>query len=1457
MDLAPQDGSNKVTVECTDPFNVLPDVQPILEKRLPLRNLHWKSPSRPLRSIESLYIDLVPEKQTDEQNPSNDPTTATIPHRRHQIPGLRQTPYLKIFFLRCDDNESYKATCRKQIREWIKTHTSTAQASGAAPTSQEKHDAFEWLIVHVVQDGEAAEKTASIAKWGRGSTTVLEKVKADFNGSSKTAVDRVAQLRLPKPGATQKPPDFTDLLEDLVEKMKNAILTSFDLRVSQYEEDIREKDSQRSLPGWNFCTFFILKEGLARGFENVGLFEDALAGYDELSVGLDTAVRDQLLGEGEQHGGGFLTYTKNWKEKAESSLEALSKGSAVQGDGSHDSDDSDDNNEDGDEPTPTTSPVIDPDDYPLDSAKKPYREMILSSDISIFDFRVYLFSRQMTLLLRAARAPSVLDKDATPAQKNKKPEDLTLLAEVCERATEFISIAARTLRYDLECGLEEITDEKKAEVINNLVSTWTYAAASQVLTQTDTPALPVPDSSLRKKKGSTEASTTTESKPAVPKRSSSLLSPVSPRPPRPKSQEIFSAELHNPTPSRSPWEMGAAGAVIQKTGSEELASARGELCFLARRVLEDIGRRLGWASKWKELDLLFDDSVGSNGDMQEVSLDDAAEGKQPKPSEPDRTIVSRAGGIDLLVLSKAIRSKKNFYLLYEELTDLMFRLYVAANRTNSAEMAMTEMSLLLFLQGDYETAASHLHQLAPFYGNSRWTILEGSVLELYGRCLKELKRNEEYVRILLKLLANYAADLQSQMSDRQKATAAFSEFTQSGRVSKYVKELFNASSALPKEISASFSDFFADLEVSPAIRHYKDKDGFELQMSTRFLLEEVVKVSSIKMRLVSANTQQSNEVWLESSEEVVVKPSLTKLLIPSSITLQGKYFVDRVELRSGNIVFSFGEVSQSAFLPGLRDANDGAEEKRPYIYCHPSADGLEARIISPRYINLEHLRTVDVELESGWNDIKKGVIRVRPATAGLRLRIAESAVVEGEINVINSSDSGNIEFTDFPPGSSVRFRIPYTVDDNHTMLSAKLEVGYETEKGKFTYSSSSTVVSTLPVSVNVQDVFKNDILFSKFTVSPAMMIPLRILGCDIPSSDSYEVQSSIQGPVAFDVFPKQPASILYKIKQRTENQIKDANSKRSLRLTVEFTCLDDECLTAIKQRFAEDIEKTQLRHLTRLLTPHIVEAFRTQLSTTDMETIGVVREVETLPYESVQWDTILGALPGPQQPEVKGWLMEWHKKNPTIPIPDPDPSLLSKQIVIPVDVPEVPIVHTAELRLTNIGHEQPAHAAVGQTIAAELVLRHTRRWASSSSSRSPETSSDAAETATQPVEFSYEVLANPEIWLLGGRRRGNFTAPEGETRSFPILLLPQRPGHLLLPGLDIKTFAVPSPAVSGGGVPSATAQRKLVPCEVDYRNHGETLLVLPDLKKTTVSLSQSAGGGSWLVDSERRVEVGS
>ncbi|KAJ5578108.1 uncharacterized protein N7459_007072 [Penicillium hispanicum] len=1420
--------SSNVTVDYTDPSELFSLVQPVIEAKLPLKNLHWKSPTRPVRSIESLRIGFVPAQNEPSEPKSSSEGASVFPHRRHQIPGLRQTPYLKIYLLRCDDNDAYKATARKTLRDWIKTHgsTSTSQTTGS---NQEKHDAFEWLILHVVQDGDGVEKTpAPTSKWGRSTSTVLEKIKADFNGSSKTAVDRVAQLRLPK-GPTTKSPELTEQLEDLIDKIKNGILASFDLRVAQYEEDIKEKDSQRSLPGWNFCTFFMLKEGLARGFENVGLFDDALAGYDELSVGLDAAIKDHFEGTGEQHGNMLLTFGKSWVETAKKALET---GSLA------------------DETGVTGDPQLDirPEQFPLNSTKLPYRDMILASDISIFDFRTYLFSRQLTLLLRAARAPSLTSSETT--KRDKKPEDLMLLSEICARSTEFISLAARSFRYGLECGLEDVKHNSKTHVINNLVSSWAYSASLQILNQTFTPGLVLAESPLHTvtQAGNTSAPPVAESRADIPRRSSSLISSsATAKSSRPVTQDMSDglnllqrrSTLDHPKPASVP---------TPKTGSEQLASGRGELLLLARRSLEEIAQRRGWSEKWNDLGLLFDESRRSGGSgLSEVSLDDNNDAK-PETKTTQSSLV----GIELPTLKAALKSKETFLSLYEELTDQIIRHYMAASRANSAEMALADIAILRFRQADYETAASYFHQMAPFYGSKFWVVLEGTMLELYARCLKELNRNEDYVRMMLRLLAKFAAYSQSQLSVKQRALSTPVSLLEQEQLAGYVSDLFEGIGSLQKDVTASLVDFFTDLHVHPAIRLYDNKDGFQIQMSLRFLLGPQIEINSIKVRLVSANSSQNAEHWIESSNTFMVQSSMTKILIDSSTTLQGKYFVDRLEMKSGNLLFTFNSGHHGALPVGFRET-DVAEEAdpRPYIYCYPPSDGLQAKVVSPHLINLESMRSLELELNSGRNDIKSGTIRVRPATAGLRLRIAEAEVVEGELDVVANNDSGIIEISKLTPRSFVRLRIPYTVEEAFSTLSARAEIGYDTDQGHFAFSAVHSVVATLPISVNVQDIFKDELLFSRFTISPAMLIPLRITNCSLPSSDAYGVQSSITGPVALDVFPKQPASLLYKIRPQRGTSAANLAGQRSLRLRVDFTCVDDECLDAVEKRFVTAIEASPYSQYAALLASHLVGSFRAQLSTADMEVIGLVREIEMLPYRSVRWDDLLGALEEGTE-GVQQWLTAWHENNPIIRLPA-QPSIPTRSIIIPVELPEIQVVHTAELQLQP--NAESSHAAVGQMITAELCLRHTRRWCSPANQ----------EHAGQALECSFEIHANPDLWLIGGRRRGNFLAHDGETTRFVVLLLPQKPGHLLLPGLEIRTFVPPqsqpptspaAPDVSAGGT-AVPVQRRPIPCEVDYRNYGETVLVLPDLRKTTVSLSASGspGGSSWLVDSERRAEV--
>lgn len=456
-------------------------------KRLPLRNLHWKAPTRPLRSIDSLHVDLVPSKESARLSGTSDSglvppqgssgaqrTTEEIfrppvkeKQRRHQIPGLRQTPYLKVYLLRCDDSDSYKSTARKQVRDWVKEHTPPSQSSSSSSTL-ENHDAFEWMVLHVVlpdtpaasqprgSSGSAGgEKEKSGSRWARGTTTLLEKLRADFNVSSKSAPDRIAQIRLPKervpphmlptpapvasPPVAESPQDQDRAWSDVISRFKTLILLSFDLRVSQYEDDIRKNEAKRSFPGWNFNTFFILKEGLARGFESVGLVEDALLGYDELSVGLDTVIRDQA-GDATQ-GSVILRHSEDLFKEASAMMQKSEDGDAGR-------------------------PVQLHDDHPINAHKKDYRALILANDISIFDFQVYIFARQMSLLLRLGNSLSSQSDLAAKLQprpgdegtggskddQSNSAEDLYSFAELCSRSLNFVTFAARLLRDDLMEG---------------------------------------------------------------------------------------------------------------------------------------------------------------------------------------------------------------------------------------------------------------------------------------------------------------------------------------------------------------------------------------------------------------------------------------------------------------------------------------------------------------------------------------------------------------------------------------------------------------------------------------------------------------------------------------------------------------------------------------------------------------------------------------------------------------------------------------------------------------------------------------------------------------------------------------------------------------------------------------------------------------------------------------------
>jgi hypothetical protein len=71
---------------------------------------------------------------------------------------------------------------------------------------------------------------------------------------------------------------------DFMEKIKEGMLFSFFQQFQQSMDDARRLDSQRLLPGWNYCQYFLMKEACAYAYELIGLYDLALVIYDELEA---------------------------------------------------------------------------------------------------------------------------------------------------------------------------------------------------------------------------------------------------------------------------------------------------------------------------------------------------------------------------------------------------------------------------------------------------------------------------------------------------------------------------------------------------------------------------------------------------------------------------------------------------------------------------------------------------------------------------------------------------------------------------------------------------------------------------------------------------------------------------------------------------------------------------------------------------------------------------------------------------------------------------------------------------------------------------------------------------------------------------------------------------------------------------------------------------------------------
>lgn len=734
---------------------------------------------------------------------------------------------------------------------------------------------------------------------------------------------------------------------------------------------------------------------------------------------------------------------------------------------------------------------------------------------------------------------------------------------------------------------------------------------------------------------------------------------------------------------------------------------------------------------------------------------------------------------------------------------------------------------------DYPRAAAHLQRITNFYADQGWGLIETTLLKMYATCLKEMERPQEYISVLLKLLFKSAAAERDRI--RRRAGHAVPE-TNYGELSStsvhgYVEEALSLSQELQKEITTPMEKLWMNVTVDPYPGHIEGSDGFEVVVRMQYLLSEPMEVQKISLTVVPTNASaatHSREVVLNSTTPMTMVPGQNIATVSTNWTIPGIYTAQSISLATGKLVFTHDFIPIPQPSPALTThaTTSASSTASTSLNFFPSPSSLMARLEMPKKIHLAHLRTVEIVVSTGNNHLKEGEMRIKSGTAGLRLMTGSVSLLsspEGAISAPLADTPGTVHLGECPKDSEIRLSLPYTSETDLSEITVRLEIDYTTkgEDGQdgqaYFFAHPVSVPIALPLAVNVQDSFKRNALFSRFTVGTSYgEVPLRVSKATLKGSDAFTTRGGKGCEGDITVFSRQPACFMFRITPKKPKSDQDPEAERKpLELVIDYTNIDEQMRHTISDSFLSALQAANLERYQHLILPFLP-------APRSLDSAALTGIVPPLPAPEIP----ISAIPPHDRTAVLNLLSDFF-----------DPShrreLLRSEktertIYIPVEVPRIERHITADLHVLPT---ESGMISVGDSVKVRLTIDWAKGvWGSSD--------------ATAPKQIrsaTYEVRNDAETWLVSGARRRCFDihlgkVEEGEEIQDRIeedlILVPVRSGTLRLPAMVVTV---------DGGVGAGGASGDM---EIEYCAEAKCVDVGVDVRSVTVRIGDGLGGSS-------------
>lgn len=510
-----------------------------------------------------------------------------------------------------------------------------------------------------------------------------------------------------------------------------------------------------------------------------------------------------------------------------------------------------------------------------------------------------------------------------------------------------------------------------------------------------------------------------------------------------------------------------------------------------------------------------------------------------------------------------------------------------------------------------------------------------------------------------------------------------------------------------------------------------------------------------------------------------------------------------------------------------------------------------------RHMHLNQKRSLDIVLTPGHEEIRKCTLSVKAATAGLRLQTSLAKATQESCVIRIAPKTSVVTVESIGSANPAIIKLPFDLEHDCNEIALRLEVGYSTNSGEYSYITSPVIPIMLPLGVNVQDFFKHDVLFSKFTISTSGAQPIRLHNAQLHGNDLFTVEQgdSLSAPVV--LYRRQPATILSRISHNAPGNSNN-DAKKSLSLVLDYGTIREEMNHAIEHAVVSALANRSLERYATVVVPVVLEELIGNFAPYDIEQAATLSEISPIVVPKLQWQKHFKGL-GRRGGEVIAvalaeCLADWQRNMPRIILsPDDDEETQRAEsrcsITISVDIPSVSVVHTAFLNLQHspdMQQDSTEAAKLNTPIAASLHLRWTKAWDQGTTGvrRTP---------IQQDLHFIYEVTAPSDAWLIAGRRKGHIKIPATSKSSatdlaFPVVLVPLREGLLPYPSIEIKPHVAFSGRIHNGtGDSNEQSKASPVTCETDFRDASRTIRVVSAAWRTTLSLDAAGPQGGALL----------